>query len=98
MKYNIENNIDFYQELYSSMSEDKNIDNDVNVDCEQIAKHSCMIKNVIKDCKKACGRCGGETVSNCYDRMEKCPQLARTRCNEQQIRINCMKSCKVCNK
>ena len=43
MKYNIENNIDFYQELYSSMSEDKNIDNDVNVDL-------CLITNLpLKD-------------------------------------------------
>jgi len=43
MKYNIENNIDFYQELYSSMSEDKNIDNDVNVEL-------CLITNLpLKD-------------------------------------------------
>jgi len=43
MKYNIENNIDFYQELYSSMSEDTNMDNDVNVDL-------CLITNLpLKD-------------------------------------------------
>ena len=72
--------------------------NDPTIDCDQLSKTSCMMKNVIKDCRKACGRCGGGTVSNCYDRMDKCSQLATTRCNEEQIRINCMKSCKVCNK
>ena len=72
--------------------------NDPTLECEELAKHSCMMKKVNKLCLKACGRCGGGTVSNCYDRMDNCPRLARTRCNEQQIRINCMKSCKVCNK
>jgi hypothetical protein len=43
MKYNIENNIDFYQELYNSMSEDKNIDNDESTDL-------CLITNLpLKD-------------------------------------------------
>lgn len=43
MKYNIENNINFYEELYSSLSEDKNIDNDLNIDL-------CLITNLpLKD-------------------------------------------------
>ena len=44
MKYNVENNIDFYKELYNSLDDNNNDDNDNNIDVEN--KELCLITNM----------------------------------------------------